>query len=114
MTDLARNRREKIFANAHGRTKYQLFRTVRPFAHPLATKARRRQRQNPLRNCALFRMFGAVSTRSAPERTADRAQSRSDPATNAYFRVRPARKRTADRTCDLEAAQVFACSATLE
>ena len=46
-----------VFASAHGRTKYQLFRTVRPFSHPLATKARRRQRQNPLRNCALFRVY---------------------------------------------------------
>ena len=45
-----------IFASAHGRTKYALFRTVRPFAHPLATKARRRQRQNPFRNCAFFRV----------------------------------------------------------
>ena len=45
-----------VFASAHGRTKYQLFRVVRPFSHPLATKARRRQRQNPFRNCAFFRV----------------------------------------------------------
>ena len=45
-----------VFASAHGRIKYPLFRTVRPFSHPLATKARRRQRQNPFRNCALFRV----------------------------------------------------------
>ena len=55
-----------VFASAHGRTKYQLFRVVRPFSHPLATKARRRQRQNPLRNCALIRAFSRCSFIFAP------------------------------------------------
>ena len=55
-----------VFATVHCRTKYALFRTVRSFPHPLATKARRRQRQNPLRNCALIRAFSRCSFIFAP------------------------------------------------
>ena len=59
-----------VFASAHGRTKYPFFRVVRPIPHPLATKARRRQRQNPFRNCAFFRVhciFVSVQHQSAPQ-----------------------------------------------
>ena len=67
-----------VFASAHGRTKYQLFRVVRAFSHPLATKARRRQRQSRSETARFFACISHFCFRSASKRTADRAQTRSE------------------------------------
>ena len=97
-----------IFARAPGRTEYAPFRVVRPLSHPLGSKAPRRPRPYPFRNCARFLVFLPFS-----HPLSTKAHRSPPPPHCAHFRTRSAPNRTAD-LCRRSLKCVCLCTSSLE